>query len=107
LILPHFLKCPSPFTFSLNDLKEPEYKVNVYYTKGPDYGNVKIYANNQLAGEIKGYRGATLICIDARYLPAANDAIDHPVGLASEQAASAKRQFVNAADRYPMWNVQI
>jgi hypothetical protein len=43
------------FMFSFNDLKEPEYKVKVFYTKGPDYGNVKIFANNQLAGEIKGY----------------------------------------------------
>ena len=43
------------FSFSFPDLKEPEYKIHVYFTKGPDYGNVKIFANDQLAGEIKGY----------------------------------------------------
>jgi len=43
------------FTFTFTDLKEPEYKINVYFTKGPDYGNVKIFANDQPAGEIKGY----------------------------------------------------
>jgi hypothetical protein len=43
------------FTFTFPNLEEPDYKVKVYYTKGPDYGNVKIFAGDQLAGEIKGY----------------------------------------------------
>jgi len=43
------------FTYTFPDLEEPEYTVKVYYTKGPDYGNVKIFANDQLAGEIHGY----------------------------------------------------
>jgi hypothetical protein len=42
-------------TFPFTGLDEQEYKVKVYYTKGPDYGNVKIFAGNELAGEIPGY----------------------------------------------------
>jgi len=43
------------FLLFRSGLKEPEYKVKVYYTRGPDYGNVKIFVNNRLTGEIKGY----------------------------------------------------
>ncbi len=43
------------FSFNFSGLKEREYKIHIYYTKGPDYGNIKIFANDQFAGEIKGF----------------------------------------------------
>jgi hypothetical protein len=43
------------FSLILPNLKENEYSVNIFYTKGPDYGNFKILMNDQIAGEINGY----------------------------------------------------
>jgi hypothetical protein len=43
------------FQLTLEKMIEPQYDLNVFYTKGPDYGNVSIYQNDLRVGEIKGY----------------------------------------------------
>ena len=43
------------FTWNLPDLNENNYDLHIYYSKGPDYGNVSVFMNDQKVGEIKGY----------------------------------------------------
>ena len=43
------------FTWNLPDLKENNYNLHIFYSKGPDYGNVSVFMNDQKVGEIKGY----------------------------------------------------
>jgi hypothetical protein len=43
------------FQLDLNGLKEPLYNIDLFYTKGPDYGNADIYINGIKAGKIDGY----------------------------------------------------
>ncbi len=45
----------SSFWLDLNGLKEPLYNIDLYYSKGPDYGNADIYLNDVKAGTIRGY----------------------------------------------------
>ncbi len=45
----------SSFRLDINGLKEPVYDMNLYYSKGPDYGNADIFVNNIRAGTISGY----------------------------------------------------
>ena len=45
----------SSFGLDLNGLKEPLYNIDLYYTKGPDYGNADVYLNDIKAGTIHGY----------------------------------------------------
>ena len=45
----------SSFGLDINGLKESVYDMNLYYSKGPDYGNADIYVNNVKAGSIIGY----------------------------------------------------
>jgi hypothetical protein len=45
----------STFGLTLNGLKESVYNLDLYYAKGPDYGNSDIFVNGIKAGEIKGY----------------------------------------------------
>ncbi len=45
----------SSFGLDLNGLREAVYDMNLYYSKGPDYGNADIYVNNFKAGTIDGY----------------------------------------------------
>jgi hypothetical protein len=46
------------FSFFFEKPEEPEYNIRVYFTKGPGYGKVKIYSNNQPVGEFNGYNPA-------------------------------------------------
>jgi hypothetical protein len=43
------------FSLNLNNLEEIGYDVRIYYTRGPDYGNLNVYLGGQKVGEIKGY----------------------------------------------------
>ncbi len=43
------------FTLSLNQLLDPAYSIEVYYSQGPDYGNVRIYDGNHYLGGYNGY----------------------------------------------------
>lgn len=45
----------SSFGLDINGLKEPVYDMNLYYSKGPDYGNAEIFINNIKVGVISGY----------------------------------------------------
>ena len=45
----------SSFKVTINGLKEPMYNLELFYTKGPSYGNAEVFVNNEKAGEIKGY----------------------------------------------------
>lgn len=45
----------SSFSLDINGLKESVYDMNLYYSKGPDYGNADIYVNDIKAGTINGY----------------------------------------------------
>jgi hypothetical protein len=45
----------SSFSLDINGLKESTYDMNLYYSKGPDYGNADIYVNGTRAGAIRGY----------------------------------------------------
>ena len=45
----------SSFGLEINGLRESVYDMNLYYSKGPDYGNADIYVNNIKAGTINGY----------------------------------------------------
>jgi hypothetical protein len=50
----------STFSFTLNSLIEKGYSIELYYTKGPDYGNAGIYIGNTKYGEIRGYNPVIL-----------------------------------------------
>ena len=43
------------FTIRLKNLMDPDYSVEVYFTQGPDYGNVKIYDGQRLAASFSGF----------------------------------------------------
>ncbi|MDP4282189.1 MAG: DUF2961 domain-containing protein [Bacteroidota bacterium] len=43
------------FSIYLDKLIESRYNINIYYSKGPDYGNVGIYFNSTKIGEIHGF----------------------------------------------------
>jgi len=45
----------SSFGLDINGLKESVYDLNLYHSKGPEYGNADIYVNNVKAGTIYGY----------------------------------------------------
>lgn len=45
----------SSFTLMIPKLQELAYDIDIYYTKGPDYGNIGIYYKGQKLGEVKGY----------------------------------------------------
>jgi len=45
----------SSFSLDINGLRESVYDMNLYYSKGPDYGNADIYVNTIKAGTISGY----------------------------------------------------
>ena len=45
----------SSFELVINGLKDVAYDLNLYYTKGPDYGNATLFVNHEKAGEINGY----------------------------------------------------
>ncbi len=50
----------SSFGLDLNGLREAVYDMNIYYSKGPDYGNADIFVNNVKAGTISGYSPHTM-----------------------------------------------
>jgi hypothetical protein len=50
----------SSFGLDLNGLREAVYDMNLYYSKGPDYGNADIYVNNVKAGTLNGYSPHTM-----------------------------------------------
>lgn len=43
------------YTWKLSGLSENSYTLELYYTKGPDYGNIGVYYNDVKKGELKGY----------------------------------------------------
>ncbi len=43
------------FTLNIPGLREKKYDVDIYYTKGPDYGNVTVYSGNKKVGMFRGY----------------------------------------------------
>ena len=43
------------FYITLDGLEEDKYNLDVYYTKGEDYGNYKIFANGKTLGKIEGF----------------------------------------------------
>jgi hypothetical protein len=43
------------FRLTLDKLNEPQYNVNIYFTRGPDYGNVEIFHNDLPTGKIEGF----------------------------------------------------
>ena len=43
------------FSLSLNRLEEASYKIRVFYTRGPEYGNVDVFLGAEKVGQIKGY----------------------------------------------------
>jgi hypothetical protein len=43
------------FSLNLNHLEEIAYNIRIYYTKGPDYGNVDVFLGTEKVGVIKGY----------------------------------------------------
>jgi hypothetical protein len=45
----------SNFDLTINGLRELTYNLDIYYSKGPDYGNAELYVNGIKAGEVKGY----------------------------------------------------
>jgi len=45
----------SAFELEVNGLIEPNYNLNLYYSKGPEYGDADVYINGNFVGEIKGY----------------------------------------------------
>ncbi len=45
----------SSFGLDINGLRESTYNMDLFYSKGPDYGNADIYVNNIKAGTIQGY----------------------------------------------------
>jgi hypothetical protein len=45
----------SSFGLNIKDLLESEYDMELYYSKGPEYGNAEIFVNNVRSGEISGF----------------------------------------------------
>lgn len=45
----------SAFRLTIPYLKEVSYDLDLYYTKGSDYGNAEVYIGKELIGEITGY----------------------------------------------------
>jgi len=45
----------STFRITIPYLKEVSYDLDLYYTKGPDYGNAEVYLGKEKIGEILGY----------------------------------------------------
>jgi hypothetical protein len=45
----------SEFTVTFDKLEEVSYDVEIYYTRGPQFGNVGVYNGSEKVGEIKGY----------------------------------------------------
>ncbi|MFZ4521522.1 MAG: glycoside hydrolase family 172 protein [Bacteroidales bacterium] len=45
----------SSFGLDINGLKESVYDLNLYYSRGPEYGNADIFVNGVMAGKINGY----------------------------------------------------
>ena len=43
------------FSWIIPNLKENNYDINIFYTKGPDYGDASVFMNDEKVGEIKGY----------------------------------------------------
>jgi hypothetical protein len=43
------------FSLVLNHLDESGYDIDIFYTKGPDYGNVEVFLGAEKVGQIKGY----------------------------------------------------
>jgi hypothetical protein len=43
------------FSLNINRLDESGYDIHIYYTKGPDYGNVDVFMGSEKVGQIKGY----------------------------------------------------
>lgn len=48
-------KLKDEFTWVLPELKENMYNIDIYYSKGPNYGDVEVIVNNKIVGVIKGY----------------------------------------------------
>jgi len=45
----------STFRINIPYLNEVSYNLDLYYTKGPDYGNAEVYLGKEKIGEISGY----------------------------------------------------
>lgn len=45
----------STFSLTMDQLDEPVYLMELYYSRGPDYGNADIYVNDIKAGTLTGY----------------------------------------------------
>lgn len=43
------------FLLNLNRLDESGYTIRIYFTRGPDYGNVDVFLEGEKVGQIKGY----------------------------------------------------
>jgi hypothetical protein len=43
------------FTMHLKNLLDEEYSVDVYFTQGPEYGNIRVYEGSRLLGSFSGY----------------------------------------------------
>ncbi|MCX6244060.1 MAG: DUF2961 domain-containing protein [Bacteroidetes bacterium] len=43
------------FSLNIGQLDESGYDIYIYYTKGPDYGNVDVFMGSEKVGQIKGY----------------------------------------------------
>jgi hypothetical protein len=43
------------FAIYLKNLMDPEYTVEIYFTQGPDHGNIKVYEGDRLLGGFSGY----------------------------------------------------
>jgi hypothetical protein len=48
------------FSLPILNLQDIGYDVNIYYTKGPNYGNIGIYNGDKKVGEIDGYNPAII-----------------------------------------------
>ncbi len=48
------------FEMYLGNLREAVYDMNLYYTRGPEYGNAEVFVNNIKAGTISGYSPYTM-----------------------------------------------
>jgi hypothetical protein len=43
------------FSLFLNNLEENDYNLRIYYTRGPEYGNIDVFVGSEKAGTIDGY----------------------------------------------------
>ncbi|MGA3015229.1 MAG: glycoside hydrolase family 172 protein [Bacteroidales bacterium] len=43
------------FSLFLNNLEENDYNVRIYYTRGPEYGNIDVFVGSEKVGRIEGY----------------------------------------------------